>query len=519
VQHGKKKGKDSKALLNTATKKFETAALSDTRNPLYFLQWGNALTELGKISPANGDEIFKMAYYRYKTVVEIDPQYYQGYLRWAIALLEHSKQKLLISQEKREKLLIKAAQQFDRAIEISESCADDLIEQSLEEQRVKISDLFFIALNASLLLQRINHIQRRKQLQSMDLMNSVPSAQAFDCMCATFGSSLRQIVLSNSPADHMFMESLAKCINLTSIQLDNCNALRDNDILLLTQGCKMLQAIDLSHTCITDIAIGYIATNIPNLRRIKLSQCDKLTDNALRYLCGCSQLEELHLSRLKIHKEIFQELIQDCTNLKKLDISYCLDLDSSSIADLAKYNTSLVYLDLGGLNVQSSAICDLAAQCKQLETLSFFYAGAGKDSVDDSAICCVANNCKSLKKLNLYRCHNVTDKSLEYLAASCSNLQHLDLSYCVKITDHGIHVLAEKMTQLRTLSLQGLSNITDGSIRKLTANCTKLVELDISRTSVAPSAIQNRENIKSLHYSVRGKQPSRPIREPAHNNT
>lgn len=215
------------------------------------------------------------------------------------------------------------AQQFDKAIEICESCADDLIEQSLEEQRVKISDLFFIALNAELLLKRINQIQQKKQLECLDLMNCMPNSQVFDRMCVTFGSSLHQVILSNSPADHLFMESLAKCSNLAAIQLDNCNALRDNDILILTQACRNLQSIDLSHTSITDIAIGYIATNIPSVKRLKLSQCDKLTDNALRYLCGCSQLEEVHLSRLKIHKETFQELIQDCSNLKKLDISYC----------------------------------------------------------------------------------------------------------------------------------------------------------------------------------------------------
>jgi len=78
------------------------------------------------------------------------------------------------------------------------------------------------------------------------------------------------------------------------------------------------------------------------------------------------------------------------------------------------------------------------------------------------------NNFYNLQHLDLTRCMNIGDKTLEKLAIYCPNIKVLSLNACEEVTDAGLlHLVRSKKTvcrNLRRLSLSKCRRVTDASI-------------------------------------------------------
>ena len=96
-----------------------------------------------------------------------------------------------------------------------------------------------------------------------------------------------------------------------------------NDILIaigmIAKCCENLKDIALNDTCITDNAVYELANNFPNLERISLHGCSKITNNGVIYLCKeCKNLKVLVLRDTRVTNFLIPSLAMD--NLEIIDV-------------------------------------------------------------------------------------------------------------------------------------------------------------------------------------------------------
>jgi len=85
-----------------------------------------------------------------------------------------------------------------------------------------------------------------------------------------------------------------------------------------------------------------------------------------------------------------------------------------------------------------------------------------------------------LEFLDLSRCSNIKDRSLEALCKNCAeSLRVIDISYCQHLTDNGVRALSMCLS-LEDLSLEGNMGITYESLDQVVTSCPLLNSLNLS---------------------------------------
>ena len=79
-----------------------------------------------------------------------------------------------------------------------------------------------------------------------------------------------------------------------------------------------------------------------------------------------------------------------------------------------------------------------------------------------------------LTSINLRRCGNITDASLNALAQGCPQLTSINLNGCDKMTDAGVSALARGCPQLTAIDLRSCGNITSAGRNALRQGCPQL---------------------------------------------
>ncbi|PRP80267.1 hypothetical protein PROFUN_12734 [Planoprotostelium fungivorum] len=99
-------------------------------------------------------------------------------------------------------------------------------------------------------------------------------------------------------SDHMLLESLKECSNLTTLVLSECNRLTDASTSLIPTMCPHLQLLDLAFVdSITDATIEAIAKKCNKLTTFTATNCVLITDASVSLLIqNCKMLSSLILS-------------------------------------------------------------------------------------------------------------------------------------------------------------------------------------------------------------------------------
>jgi len=215
---------------------------------------------------------------------------------------------------------------------------------------------------------------------------------------------------------------------LEYIHLGNCTGISADGVRALTASCRKLRHIDLSY-------------------------CSRaVTESTVRELCKLP-LETLRLRACsELNKSSVQLLLYatSCPDLSDLDLSYCDNLPSSTVANILYHHTHLRKIDISKLPLDS-------AIPRALQTRP---------------------NATQLRSLCLKASRQCSEADLIALLRSCPQLESLNLSQMqrIEVTDKVIECIGPTM---RKLYLEK-SNITDHSLQHLARTCHKLIKLDIS---------------------------------------
>ncbi|RHZ78645.1 hypothetical protein Glove_158g102 [Diversispora epigaea] len=138
---------------------------------------------------------------------------------------------------------------------------------------------------------------------------------------------------------------------------------------------------------LTDFTIYTLVGSYPDLRKLNLSNCDKVTDIGIRQIARCHNLEHLALNSLKfLNDETIYIIVQSCPNIRYLNLEFCY--------------------------------------------------------VIDTAVEAIAQSCRNMEYFNLYRSESITDSSIFKIVKKCSYIQELELGFCGSITDTTIKDIA-----------------------------------------------------------------------------
>ncbi|KAI5407343.1 putative F-box/LRR-repeat protein 23 [Lathyrus oleraceus] len=173
--------------------------------------------------------------------------------------------------------------------------------------------------------------------------------------------------------------SLWRTINMTSF---TCGLLFHNDLVKIChyaveRSCGHLEDVDIEYFC-TDELLECISENAGNLRRLRLLDCQLVTDKgfsaAVRKL---AQLEEVDISFCNLVKESLEVLGRSCPLLKSLKfvtrgIEYFgyYDDDNAEAFAIAETMSGLRHLNIRGNLIRDVGLIAILDGCPLLESLN-----------------------------------------------------------------------------------------------------------------------------------------------------
>jgi len=223
-----------------------------------------------------------------------------------------------------------------------------------------------------------------------------------------------------------------------------------------------LQYVKACGKDISDASLQALAVRCPQLRVVEIAGSDKLTDDGVRALIG------------------------GCPNLGYLALPFCKQL-TGTVFENVNDNSSSMALATSSSSLSSSASSSFPfsttiEMSKPLIMPNLQYLDLSRClNVNDGTLERLAQMCHNLVSLNLTACEDVTDGGLVAIARACSKLKSVTLSRCVKVTDVAVGEFARSCgSGLVSLSLDNCHLITDASLVALGKNCGELTELDLS---------------------------------------
>jgi len=180
--------------------------------------------------------------------------------------------------------------------------------------------------------------------------------------------------------------------------------------------------------------------DLPNLKKIDLSDCSGIMDSDITSFKGVPKLEDLDLCRSN-WKNVNAIFADEELTLKKLNMEKCTKLDTKSIESIGLIG--LEDLNLGGSNWENVAALFAAElpslkklnmeKCTKLDTKSIESIGLiGLEDLNlgssnwENVCFLFAAEFPSLKKLNMYRCTELDTKSIESIGLI--GLEELELT-------------------------------------------------------------------------------------------
>lgn len=166
---------------------------------------------------------------------------------------------------------------------------------------------------------------------------------------------LRKVELRTKSFDPKYFEDLLAITTLKSLRVDKDKA--DTKMMSQIITFKNLEQLTLSSKLLVDKDFAMLA-KVPNLKKLKLSECDLLTDNVVEYLLRCSKLEALEFERCSLMSENLASKVAKIKTLKSLNLP--CNQNARSLNALSK--TNIEDLDISGLKFNSlefDALCSI----------------------------------------------------------------------------------------------------------------------------------------------------------------
>ncbi|KAA8543691.1 hypothetical protein F0562_021563 [Nyssa sinensis] len=315
------------------------------------------------------------------------------------------------------------------------------------------------------------------------------------CLIANKCEEIRCLNLSYLRITKKCLPPILRLQHLKELILVGCPSIDDEVLTTLRQGCKSLEALNLSNCQnVTHVGLSSLtnygksfhgdfavttdlakcAHRFSEFQSMKLNNCI-ITSSGMKAIANwCASLKKLSLCNcLGVTDEGLSSIVQKHKELKKLNITCCEMITHVSIDCITSSCTSLTSLKMGTCSLVSKGAFVLIGQhCRFLEKLV-----VTDNKIDDEGLKSISR-CTKLVHLGLVNCLNITDDGLSHIGRFCPKLRYLELCRSIGITDVGIVAIADGCPALMLIGMSYCDRVTDVSLISL-SNCSSLRVLGI----------------------------------------
>ncbi|XP_066489631.1 F-box and leucine-rich repeat protein 13 [Tiliqua scincoides] len=336
-------------------------------------------------------------------------------------------------------------------------------------------------------------------------------------------SGIQHLIINEMPTltDRCIQALAEKCLQIVTVEFNESPHVSDAAVKALSE-CKLVKMKIEGSNRITDLSFKLISKFWPAMKSIRVADCQKITDSALKLIaplnaiatlnlsdcmrigdtgikafaegCSCSSIRELILANCSyITDASLVKIVQRCPNLVYLNLRYCQALTDCGIETLILLS-SLACINISGIDITDQALETLGrhgrikeltvSECTKISDTGIkrFCAETNKLDYLDVSYCLQLSNhslknlsfsCHKLTSLSVAGCPKVTDVGIQFLAAVCSYLHYLDISGCVYLTDKVLKYLGKGCMQLRILKMLYCTNITRQAVLKFSPRLQK----------------------------------------------
>jgi DNA repair protein RAD7 len=292
------------------------------------------------------------------------------------------------------------------------------------------------------------------------------------------------VQFKNLVMDHL----LATRVELESLSLHGANLIDDErwDQFLSEKG-PHLRALKVYHTDghFGDDQLKLLSKTCPNLRRLKISHNQKVTDAGLEHIAGLTNLEHLSLEIYKdttsapyveiinsvgsalrtlslatvhiIDDSVLNAIHENCQTVRKLRITDNEVLTNAAFAALFTnwYNPPLTYIDFH--------------KCRHID------ASVPKDNPDGIGLASLgfaalmAHSGSHLRYLDVHSCRHISLETFEAVFApekKYPELREMNLSFCQSVNDFVVGSIYRACPNLKTLKVFGNFGVRDVRVPK-----------------------------------------------------
>ncbi|KAL8600092.1 hypothetical protein ACOMHN_051638 [Nucella lapillus] len=193
------------------------------------------------------------------------------------------------------------------------------------------------------------------------------------------------------------------------------------DVLTRRNGCLKELVLCNARDWLTDDALVCVLQNNPNLVKIVLSNCLRIS-NASLYTIGacCRQVNSVSLRNcVWVSGSGLISLIANCLPLEHVDLCGCWDLSDEDVINLVMQCRRIKYLLLNNIY-----------------------------GLTDHAVGVIAQYCPGLVQLSVQGCWRLTDQSISLLADFCPEMRALQVRECQKVTEESLSKLRAKKVRI-----------------------------------------------------------------------
>jgi hypothetical protein len=177
-----------------------------------------------------------------------------------------------------------------------------------------LSKLEFLSANVCKSLESLNPLLTSLALRDLQCTTTKIDSDGIQCLgdnCAL----LERLTLANSPRVKDLRVALRLGVNITFLSLNGC-FVTDEGVSLLRRSTPQLQELSMS-SCSAITQLDFIP---PSVRRLDISRCAKLTDNAMASLRVLQCLEILNVSDIEAITTV--SCLAGCCKLQEVDLSF-----------------------------------------------------------------------------------------------------------------------------------------------------------------------------------------------------
>ncbi|PWA60297.1 VIER F-box protein 2 [Artemisia annua] len=346
--------------------------------------------------------------------------------------------------------------------------------------------------NISSLVSR-RWLQIEAQTRTHLSLNAKSDLHPFIPSIFTRFNSLTHLVLRNNDSisinddDMILITSMSP--NLTRLKISECEQLTDSGMAVFTKNCKELKEFSCAYCRFSDLGMFELLDNCCKLEVLHVKRSfDKPGVGARRakFRAGgaVNTLKVIKLTNV-FNERLFTPLISCCKNLKSLKMIWCGGKMGRALEKIRDDNClAEVYLD--NVNVSDVGVSSLA-KCRDLIELNI-----KSSRCTDVGLISIAENCRALKKLYvghyLFR-NEIGDEGLIALGKHCVNLEELVL-IGVNATYVSLEVIAANCQNLVRLELCHIDTITDVELMCIVEKCVALKILRIEECGVSNNGIE-----------------------------